>query len=323
MNPIGYNPTPDGLAAKAWECLRRNKEFRSNVDIGFVTGWQNSDPMPEDPPDRYEDLVYLSVTAAEDNNRVAEIVFDCSDEAWGTDVIWPNLPDQIKSKLSRLFKSPSPQNIYSDFPTFTGGMTAAFQISPKGYPHMFSEQSRKNYSESKGLDPLAVLEIGKSMEDLLIHHSLVAIPKYVRDGAHHKAVLESLKGLMPKPRHSTRALNPTAGAMMGTESAWVAFLTWEKYKDQVPISSRLSGICYTAVTQPDSFETGSMSVRELQDLIETDPESLCLPSSLGNEKWKEIDELGSRRGAEVEKRYLDPIKQAIELSYPRFEIFGK
>ena len=221
-----YNPCADGLAAKVWECLRRNELFRKELrDLP-----DPPEKMPEDLWDdpRYGWLEYLSLKITGESNPFAEILFN-SFEAWNADTPWTQLPERIREKLTTSVSSTYSKDIYDPFPSFELEQNQAFGLGPKHIPRRFRCPTPDCAANSDELSEDQIQHIASIIPSVLTNHSLAAIPRHVRDESHRKTIIEQLTALVPPPKFSGKKLKKT-GAHLGSEREWECLIRFEFWK---------------------------------------------------------------------------------------------
>ena len=206
MKPKLYNPCADGFAAKAWECLRRNKKFKEALGgypeydrYGDACGWYwNTDITDDMLPFHREALVMLNgydPSLAESNWLSGSDI----SQSWQmlTEEFRNRLDDALMRHAAARFLVPSIEKI------------SPFLIS-------------KSYSESQSR------QFFGNLDEYLKTHELIAVPKFVWDTAHIKGLTDEFKKLLSKPGGNVKFLKPT-GSTLCTEQEWNTFLDYEEW----------------------------------------------------------------------------------------------
>jgi hypothetical protein len=206
--PFLYNPCVDGLAAKAWECLRRNKNFTaiSHIDAKNEEEAMHEfaaiyDDLPSNPFIRNA-LVYYLGHDPEDS-----IVFP--DYNFFPHTIthknWSNLPTEFKSRLNA--------SLIPYLPEF-------FKISPP-LNHKI-ERGESGLGNEYGSILNFLHEVYYTTET----NNLVSLPKFVWDKRHKQNILKKISELLGPPKGKTQRLKPT-GSTLGSYRDWESFLLYE------------------------------------------------------------------------------------------------
>ena len=206
VKPKLYNPCADGFAAKAWECLRRNKNFKEALGgqpeydrDGSFDGFSWNTDITEDMfPFHREALVML--------NGYDPLLVECVwDSGVSLEQSWKKLPQDSRNRLHNTFLRQLPY-IYS--------VTKIETISHLADP--------KSYSESESRKFLG------DLKECLKTHELIAVPKFIWDTRHIKEIIDEFKKLLSKPRGNVKFLKPT-GSTLCTEQEWSTFLDYEEW----------------------------------------------------------------------------------------------
>ena len=270
-NQRPYNPANDGLPAKVWECLRRNREFKERFSSvkSIAEGEQ-----------RHEELLSAQHDAELTANLAAEFVFG-ELERFDLGKTWPELPEDLRERYAQLFATTTAHDPYDPRDAFKGRGTMPYVLDPAHLP------------------PDAPYPEG---------HVLIAVPAYIRDSGHRKAVIKSLDQLVNQPATDLREVHfKPGGKVLGTSRAWADYLVDELLKYHIPAPLRRRGICerVNSRTEPDE---GSIQIAEYFRF-----------SDLPKDTREEIDDLGTRRGATVKDRIKD-MERIIAGIYPEFDL---
>ena len=206
VKPKLYNPCADGFAAKAWECLRRNKDFKEALGgqpeyhrDGSFDGFSWNIDITEDMfPFHREALVML--------NGYDPLLVECM---WNSGVSleqsWQILPQDSRNRLHDTFLRHLPYRF--SVPKIE---TISHLVDPKSYSE---SESRKFFGD---------------LNECLETHELIAVPKFVWDTDHIKKLTDEFKKLLSKPRGNVKLLKPT-GSTLCTEQEWSTFLDYEEW----------------------------------------------------------------------------------------------
>lgn len=195
--PLFFNPAKISLAAKAWECLRRNEPFKELVRSYFLT--PESERWPQ---------TQLFVHAENNCNTIARAAFDYiafyHDPEEPTLPLWSALPWQLKEKLER---------------------SVEWEIG-EGLPAMIEFASLSLRHGDKGLE----IRCGPMKFIRSDQYLLIAVPKRIRDKKHRAEIITNISELIPTPFADARSLEGR-GRVLGTEKQWDAFLRYELWKE--------------------------------------------------------------------------------------------
>jgi len=224
MKPIGYNPCSDGFPAKVWECLRRNKKFRDEVESILDT------EKSED--DKHWPGVGYGMEAETRLNYAAAAVFDQITEI-DINSPWPNLPAKFRSSFEKLFSDQRDLPNHGYQPQFLGAMPTPFALNKElDYEDPKSSMDRlKYFSET---------------------HIFVAVPKHIRDKNHKDVILESINHILPSPALKKSIMNQR-GTILGSKRAWDAFLVFEFLESKIPSRKKRLGICKMHSSDPHTY----------------------------------------------------------------------
>jgi hypothetical protein len=187
-----YNPALHGLPAKAWECLRRNQEFRDVIKAARASR--------EEIPDEVLIAIYETSTSA---SKAASFLLHRCGQPFDLGRPWPDFPLSLKKEFENLFSTKRKYSFGDDFASFSGGGSLPYVVD----------------SIPEGADIISP-----------VGHTLVAIPNHIRDPRHRAAVIQSLSKLVSQP--STRDVRTAAnnGRILGSESEWRGFLLVEQWQ---------------------------------------------------------------------------------------------
>ena len=201
-----YNPCADGFAAKAWECLRRNKIFKEALGgdpeydrDGEYCGWSWNTDITEDMfPFHREALVML-------NGYDPLSLENCFSSGPEMNRSWKILPEEFRNRLDVALMR-----------------HAAVHFLVPGIDKISPFISSESYSESESRQ--FFLNLGKYLET----HKFIAVPKFVWDTAHIKKLTAGFKKLLNKPAGNVKLLKPT-GSTLGSEAQWDSYLLFEEW----------------------------------------------------------------------------------------------
>ena len=209
MNSKPYNPCADGFAAKAWECLRRNKKFKEALGghpeydcDGSFDGFSWNINITEDMfPFHREALVMLNGydPSLAESNWLSDSDISQS---------WQMLTDEFRNRLDdALMRHAADRFLVPSIVTIS-----PFPIS-------------KSYSESQSR------QFFGNLDEYLKTHELIAVPKFVWDTAHIKVLTDEFEKLLSKPMGNVKLLKPT-GSTLGSEAQWGSYLLFEEWTQE-------------------------------------------------------------------------------------------
>lgn len=241
--PIRYNPCADGFPAKAWECLRRNREFLTScndwfeahcpddtMDVAQLNFPEESHPfhrgafrfvMGFDPLLPGEDFPFLDV-----NNS------------------WPDLEEEIRFSLhDGLLEEDACQVLIPDF----------FGINR--LPSDISRGSDLKRSEQNFLSIL---------KDQSITHDFIAVPKFVWNPRHKKEICRQVSEFLNEPCGTVKTIKPT-GRTLGLEKEWDAFLCFEGWSQLGFVRGRAWGLAAWELLGKQDFGNGPNERKQRAD----------------------------------------------------------
>ncbi len=200
-----YNPCIDGFTAKAWECLRRNKEFQESTGghadfdrYGNFEGYTFNSDLEEDMhPFHRVALVMI--------NGYDPLLSDDTLKSCTLSTSWKELSADFRERLNW---------------TLMRHMPECFSVPDLNTINPFA--CDKSYSESKSRD------FFWELNEYLTAHRLIAVPGFVWDTAHQKAIGREVKKLLSKPKGKVKQLKPT-GSTLGTKAQWNSYLLYEEW----------------------------------------------------------------------------------------------
>ena len=207
--PFIYNPCEDGLPAKAWECLIRNKKFLETIALEAKDEDEKMDTwisiynkLPQHHPFVVTAVVYC-------------LGHDPLDSSVGNDpnyypheyalMTWNYLPGYLKSRLIDDLKPIIP---------------SSFEISPPLNAKIKYHQPGRGNSES------AVLNILDKIYKTTEKNNLVSLPKFVWDNKHKQDIIRKISDMLGPPKEKTQRLKPK-GSTLGSARDWESFLLYE------------------------------------------------------------------------------------------------
>ena len=206
VKPKFYNPCADGFAAKAWECLRRNKNFKEALGgqpeydrYGSLEWFNWNIDITEDMfPFHREALVML--------NGYDPLLVECIwDSGVSLEQSWQILTQDSRNRLHDTFLRQFPYR----FP-----VPKIETISHLADPKYYSESESRNFFGD--------------LKECLETHELIAVPKFIWDTRHIREIIDEFKKLLSKPRGNVKLLKPT-GSTLCTEHEWSTFLDYEEW----------------------------------------------------------------------------------------------
>lgn len=209
-----YNPCSDGLAAKAWECLRRNDAFLKWCAALEKEAESAAEAQAEECPE----MSTSSYTGEEAADPFIQAVYYCmhtqyhsrsglSDASLSITQSWPDIIAIMREKISDAFER---------------GKATHFHVPKLPQINLFKPKAMYPSSRFRGLLT--------SLEGIELTHHLIAVPKFVWDPAHKKQIKAEVGVLLNKPfARDVRMLTPI-GSMLGSTAEWRAFLLFEQWK---------------------------------------------------------------------------------------------
>ncbi len=205
MSGPPYNPCNDGLPAKVWECLRRNSEFRSLLDRERAVPQQSRALSWEATTGNEQNvfaqaaLTYLLPTRSKRTHctRVSKPQVD-------ERMAWPQTPPGFRAAIERAasFHWPLPNEVLRPPVEAMGRLTS-----------------------SAGRAPLLdwLVEANRTW----LNYDVIAVPKFVRDTEHRKAIEKDLRQRIRITGRKGRTLT-NEGSAFGTTKEWDVFLFVER-----------------------------------------------------------------------------------------------
>jgi hypothetical protein len=188
-----YNPATHGLPAKAWECLRRNSDFKAVIDAARSSREETQEQAH---------IAWLEAMLAV--NQPAHFLLGRFNEPFNLAQPWPEFPAQFKAEFERFFSTERKHSFGDDFASFSGGGSLPYVVD----------------SIPEGADIIAPMG-----------HTSVAIPNHIRDPRHRAAVIRSLIKLVRKPSAGDVRATANNGRVLGTEAEWRSFLLAEQWQE--------------------------------------------------------------------------------------------
>lgn len=194
--PLFFNPAKISLAAKAWECLRRNDLFKEIVRSYFLT--PESERWPQ---------TQLFENAEKNSNRIAEAGF-CFIAYHATEdaplPTWEALPWNVKEKIE---------------------WSVDLEMG-EAIPEIIDLESISVCKGNSGL------ELHRNLRSAIRTGStlLIALPARIRDKKHRAIVEKHILSFIPEPIADSRSFEGK-GRLLGTEMQWDAFLRYELWKE--------------------------------------------------------------------------------------------
>lgn len=283
MNPGPYNPTNDGPEAKAWECLRRNKAFRSRADrLGKVL---TGEFIPGANPDRipgpsYAPMVrekWLHSIQSGPARLALEFLFP-AEQASGFDVEtpWPQTPAIFRAGLTSIMEGVMPEVILPPPRELLGRLTSAdARLKLAGW---------FNYARP-----------------LMAANQAVSIPAAIRDPQHRKVVIAAILKRVPQPFLKAAPRTQRGSSYLGSDTQWRAFLMAEYYEGMGASRLHARNLVALFLYEKDTYH------------------GLTEPQRLSEQGKAAVKEIAAKYGERVGD-YIRAIKEAIGSIYsPRGE----
>lgn len=207
MNTYLYNPAADGYASKAWECLRRNLAFRTEIDAFRQALRAQQHPK-------------IGALAKQDRNLIPAQAFLA-------------VSSQLAKKGSLL------RTGYGELPPKIED--TAWPELPELLRHCLESAANVDFEPLRQLDPMPVDAIGQPLlygnpeqQDAFLRwtktiptnseaYTIVAIPRRVRDTQRRQMCKKALLELLPTASQRAKKLKPT-GRALGSRTEWAAYL---------------------------------------------------------------------------------------------------
>jgi len=227
-------------------------------------------------------LKYLAERDEEENYYADAVLSWLSvDPALDLGKTWPQLPVALQENLASKFRPSKPR--------------------PWIGPTLSACYSGDRFDLDKASRKLVMAE------NFLRHYRTIAVPRFIRDSEHRKAILAEIRKLIPKARRDARWLKRT-GRMLGTEAEWNVFLFVRA--SETPNTSFL---CACELAAWKFFRT--TGVPTYAEVIKTHPD---FPTSPKGKPYAE--HAYAKQGPHVLNR-IGAIKAAILSVYPPFRPF--
>ena len=205
MKPELYNPCADGYAAKCWECLRRNEQFKDECK-----SWSTI---------KSEASWVAMITRLESSISPAPLFAIVRHLFLGPD-IWVPIEDHFKS-LSLTLKNTWPELDAENREWFLS-FGAREKLERAHIPNFTLPRENKKRADA---DTDFFLIEARYFNDT---HQLCYVPKFIWDSDHKKQIERQLKELLGKPIGNKKLLKPT-GSTLGSEAKWDSYLRFEEW----------------------------------------------------------------------------------------------
>jgi hypothetical protein len=207
-----YNPASDGFAAKAWECLRRNKEFHRDYGLENAHSEEDAEHQYSVFRSRMETHPFYAAiwaplvenSSVQPEDRETFWVYARSLHLWTT---WPEIHPDIQGFLS------SALSPHGAFPVETPNR---LKIDPY----------HNDYS------PVTAKEFLASFANELDTHRVICIPVAVWDRPHKERILGEISALLGAPLAKDTRWMKKLGRALGTAAEWRAFVLVEQWRER-------------------------------------------------------------------------------------------
>jgi hypothetical protein len=277
MHAAPYNPCRNGLAAKIWECLRRNQAFRERITFlhnqraKIAAMPPDKRYMPLESDDNvFADAALRHLLPLDHDDRPEEAKFDL-------DTPWPKVPKEFRDEIEWLLKRHLPM---------------PFTVERPPLDLFFKREKAEG-------DRVRVADWRAGARKIWDANDIVAVPKYVHDSRHRRAIIRDLMSRIRLTPREARTLE-NAGSFLGTEMDWLAFLSIES---RIPPVGDLSEGDAVAEVAWQLYENDSWKPR---------------PPRAGAQlnRWlQDLKAVASRRGGKIRDR-LHAVGAAIASVYP-------
>ena len=205
MKPELYNPCADGFAAKLWECLRRNEQFKDECKswstIKSKASWA------------------ATIARLESSISPAPLFAIVRHLFLGPDIRVP-IEDHFKS-LSLTLKKTWPELDAENREWFLS-FGAREKLERAHIPNFTVPRKNKKRADA---DADFFLMEARYFNDT---HQLCYVPKFIWDSDHKKQIERQLEELLGKPIGNKKLLKST-GSTLCTEQDWNTFLDYEEW----------------------------------------------------------------------------------------------
>ena len=218
MNATLYNPCPDGLPAKAWECLRRNKAFRKRAERFQKLRTERT---------KLQSVLTCRTWLHRMQHPLARVALEClfpmdhEKEKWlrvvfTVDTKWPDTPEHFREAFASVL---TPLDAGAEQDPWAPPTRSQYVLPMRIPPPPKGILGRIN--SPKGQDELVAWLL---QYERLLKEGAWSIPQTIRDPAHRKAVMAELGKAMPKARLSAGPETQRGSSFLGTEADWDTWL---------------------------------------------------------------------------------------------------
>lgn len=215
MKPKLYNPCADGFAAKAWECLRRNQNFKATFNHIIEI---------KEPEERYYGVLFAENDAGKSGNYLARLIFS-KHRNWKINKCWSMQPKINRAAFAALFSKGGKLNLNEEA-VFSGAEPTAYRLDA------FNLSDINNWLNSgdKNLDADKAINALTELAAVCSHYDLIAVPKMIRHDKHRKKIMAEIDEQIPKSLFKAITLK-NDGRWLGTETDWDIFNLYERWQN--------------------------------------------------------------------------------------------
>lgn len=226
---LPYNPASDGFAAKAWECLRRNKEFYRDYSSEKAHSEEDA-----------QDLYHIFRSRMETHPFYAAIWAPLMENS----SVWPEDRETFWFYARSLHPWTTWPEIHPDIQGFLRRALCPNGAFPVETPDRLEiDPHHQDYS------PVTAKNFLASFATELDMHRAIFIPITVWDRSHKEDILREVSELLGKPLAKDARWLKDNGRALGTKAEWHAFLLVEQWR-----SRELGGYSITKAANLTAWE---------------------------------------------------------------------
>lgn len=273
---IPYNPCKDGFHAKVWECLRRNAQFAEAFfgELDLVQRCQRGEIEEGGWYFRSHIDAYFHDWPM--NYFAREVLVTCSD-GWRLDAPWCDMDVKLRQRLAAQYKVEWPKVIEQ--------------------PDLAACVTEQRFEAEKAV---------RLLRSAYLHgeaYDMIAVPRFIRDSRHHRAMIGQIRKLIKLPKADARWLKPN-GRVLGREACWKSFVlfeAWERLGFSPKDAAHLTACERFGLREPLLHHDSKVAKQNAK-------------ISLGKRFKK-------HKHAAMVKQHVDDVRKAIASVFPAFEPF--
>lgn len=207
-----YNPAKDGFPAKAWECLRRSRALRNDVNC---VGAESED-----------DAIDM---AAEFRSKMETHPFYRS--VYAPLVEWPHYGhDGDKEGLHYFSRRLEFEMPWPDIHKETQGWIEN-SLQPQSASVVETPPADEFHPHSKYYKDVKAKGLLSDLSEWLVTHRVIVLPQVVWDKPHKARLLAEVEKLIGDPLAKDARWMKNTGRLLGSEAEWRAFLLVEQWRN--------------------------------------------------------------------------------------------